>query len=346
LKRPVLILESDDWGPGLDETVKSLDMIRNVLKRHRDRGGKHPVMTMAILLAVPDRVRIRSDGFEHYDRIKLHEPRFDGIKTQLRQAASEGVFALQLHGMEHCWPKSLMASARNDADVRSWFDQDGFPDTNGLPPAVQSRWIDTSTLPARSLPDGDVAVAAREEVEAFREAFGETPRVVVPPTFIWTEEVEEAWARSGVHVVVTPGRRYESRDGNGHPSGASERIVNGQRGRSGCFYVVRDVYFEPSWGHEPSRVLEAMIRKTREGRPALVETHRFNFTGNSEEQQRSLDKLDQLFRGVLEHFPNVSFMSTADLAEAMERCDPEVVEQGVAARCRAFFWKIWYSRFH
>ena len=41
--------------------------------------------------------------------------------------------------------------------------------------------------------------------EAFAEVFGVTPEVVVPPTFVWTDAVESAWARAGARVVVTPG---------------------------------------------------------------------------------------------------------------------------------------------
>jgi hypothetical protein len=343
LKRPILILESDDWGPGPVGTAQSLEAILNILRRHHDRDGNHPVMTIALLLAVPDRCRIRSNRFEHYYRIRLDEPRFNEIRTQLKRGSAGRLIALQLHGMEHCWPASLLTSAPNDAEVQNWFASEVFPDANGLPPALQSRWIDGSTLPSRHLPKAEVAAAAIEEVETFRQIFGEIPRVVVPPTFIWTDEVEKAWARCGVRVVVTPGRRYGGRDGKGDPSGASQRIVNGQRGSNGCLYLVRDVYFEPSWGHEPSRVLEAMIRKTREGRPTLVETHRFNFTGNSEDRRRSLEKLNQVYGIALEHFPDVGFMSTADLAEAMEQGDPDLMEQAFVKRFRALLWKVWYE---
>ena len=45
--------------------------------------------------------------------------------------------------------------------------------------------------------------------------FGAKPEVVVPPTFVWNDAVESAWAHAGVHIGVTPGVRNGSRDANG-----------------------------------------------------------------------------------------------------------------------------------
>src|SRR4051812_44009456 len=54
LKRPVFVLESDDWGAGPLEQADQLRAIGTVLARHTDRDGRHPVMTLGVVLAVVD----------------------------------------------------------------------------------------------------------------------------------------------------------------------------------------------------------------------------------------------------------------------------------------------------
>jgi len=76
--------------------------------------------------------------------------------------------------------------------------------------------------------------------------------VVIPPTFVWDDRVEEAWAAAGIEVVVTPGLRYEGRDDVGAPTRAGAKIYNGDTGAGNLIYMVRDDYFEPKLGIVPS----------------------------------------------------------------------------------------------
>ena len=149
---------------------------------------------------------------------------------------------------------------------------------------VQSRWVDASVLPSRCLNANEVQLAAQEEVVTFQQIFGTIPRVAVPPTFIWNEDVEKAWAAAGITVVITPGNRFESRDVSGRPVGKGRAIHNGQSSENNIIYLVRDDYFEPSLGHTALQALGQLSAKTRLGRPTLYETHRFNFLGSEEEK--------------------------------------------------------------
>src|SRR5438132_1054380 len=215
LRAPVLIFESDDWGYGPVEQAQRLDRIAELLERYRDSRGAHPSMTLGVVLAGPDTDRTRADGCRTYHRVTLADPRLTSVRDAMSSGVARGVFALQLHGMEHYWPACLMHAALADEKVRDWLTRSGFPCTEELPSSLQSRWIDVRTLPSRPLPTNDVAAAAAEEIGAFAEIFGARPQVVVPSTFVWTDAVEAAWARAGVRVVVTPGVRNESRDGEG-----------------------------------------------------------------------------------------------------------------------------------
>jgi hypothetical protein len=224
--------------------------------------------------------------------------------------------------MEHFWPDCLMRAAAANRQIRDWLTAPGFPSTEGLPPALQSRWIDATGLPSRPLPVADVIAAAGEECRVFAATFGAPPEVAVPPTFVWTEDVESAWVGAGVRVVVTPGRRCESRDRDGRPVPAGQDHHNGATGRDGVLYMVRDSYFEPALGHTHQGALRALARNTHLGRPTLLEIHRMNFVGDERSAQRALDEVTGLLEAACAEFPDLRFMDTAELARhCRERSD-------------------------
>ena len=66
-------------------------------------------------------------------------------QVDVRDGMARGVFALQLHGLEHFWPPTLMASGA--AAVAAWLRQPVPATTERLPSHLQSRWVDAGTLP-------------------------------------------------------------------------------------------------------------------------------------------------------------------------------------------------------
>ena len=329
LRRPVLIIESDDWGAGPLEQVPALQRLVALLEDYRDAGGRHPVMTLALILAVPDGPAVRADG--RYHRLTLDQERFRPLLAALRDGAGRGVFALQLHGMEHYWPATLMASA--DPAVRRWREQDGPGLTESLPPPLQSRWIDARELPSRPLEAADIERAAAGETALFARCFGRPATVAVPPTFVWEPRVEAAWARHGVRLVITPGLRNGCRDGQGAPACRSGPIRNGQLG-DGVRYLVRNDYFEPERGHRAGQALEALRQKTARGRPCLLETHRSNFIGPRADA--ACAELARLLDGALERFPDLRFMSSEELGTALTETAGPLLEQRFSRRLRAW----------
>jgi len=266
------------------------------------------------VLAGPDVEAMRCDGGRSYRRLTLGDPQFAAVRDAMLRGVSRGVYALQLHGMEHYWPGCLMRAARSEQNVADWFGKGGFPSTEDLPAALQSRWIDAVTLPSLALPADEVRAAATEEVRMFANVFGVPPEVAVPPTFVWTKEVESAWAAAGIRVVVTPGRRCESRDRESRLVSSPDEQFNAAISDTGISYVVRNNYLEPSLGHDHRRTMLDLQRNTRMGRPTLVEIHRQNFTGGDRPAQKSCDEIAALLQAARASFPSMRFMSTAELA--------------------------------
>ena len=114
---PVVIVESDDWGPGPASDALILRRIAAQLADIRDRDGRPALMTLGVVLGKPDGAAILADDCQRYHRRLLDEEMYAPIVEAMREGCAKGVFALQRHGLEHCWPGSLIDRARHD-DIR------------------------------------------------------------------------------------------------------------------------------------------------------------------------------------------------------------------------------------
>jgi hypothetical protein len=335
LRFPVLIIESDDWGPGPELDADALAALAALLECHRDASGRPALMTLGVLLSTAD-TRRHAEGSTGYSDVHLDAPVFARVLAAMLNGRARGVFSLQLHGMSHYWPPALLAASATSEAVRRWLGSEGIPRHESLPPALQARWVDASELPSRPLATAAIEQAVAEEVTAFARMLGESPKVVVPPTFLWDERVERGWVALGIATIVTPGRRYAGRSADGTMSVDAGPFVNGERAPSGATYMVRDAYFEPALGHRAERALEALARKTAAGRPTLLETHRFNFTGDAPRTADALAEVGRALTLALAIFPALRFMPTGELAAALRSADPSVVTRDPRPRVHAW----------
>ena len=331
-RHPILIIESDDWGAGPPCQAAALREIADVLGRHRDATGRAPTFNLALVLAVPDGPAIRADGA--YRRVCLDAPEFAPILATLREGQSRGVFALQLHGMEHYWPEALMAS--DDGRVAAWLRQPAPAVTEQLPAHLQTRWVYAASLPSKPHADDAIRAAVADEVRTYARIFGAPPKVVVPPTFVWTRETELAWASHGVECIVTPGSRYTCRDARGLPAGDEGPIVNGDRA-GGLTYLARTDYFEPARGRDAAHALRVLDRTASAGRPCLLENHRDNFISDAQTRERSLVELDTLYRAAAARHGDLRFLSSWELGCVLRDRDPQWLIAGFRERL-PFMW--------
>jgi len=320
LSYPVMIVESDDWGAGPLSQAPALTRLVKILNSHIDRRGRHPVMTIAIILAIPDGLKIESSG--EYHRIILDHRDFEPIIQALNDGVRDGVFSPQLHGLEHYWPPTLMKS--DNSDVQAWLRQGQPQSTEALPSHVQSRWINAVSLPSSPLATADIATAMQEETAVYSRVTGQPALVAVPPTFVWDDEVERCWAKHGVEFVVTPGRRYGCRGNQGEPACTGDVLRNGDSG-CGVTYLVRNDYFEPEKGHDANYALAAMTKKVKQGRPCLLETHRSNFIG--EDSDNAYAELDSLMQQAQGCFPDLRYMDTLELGRAIRDGSCDLIER-------------------
>ena len=72
----------------------------------------------------------------------------------------------------------------------------------------------------------------------------------------------------------------------------------------------------------------------------MLETHRFNFLGDSIQVDAALDELNRLFTEACANYPALRFLSTQEIVEAITLADSELIETKVRPRLRAWFARI------
>ena len=333
LRHPVLIIESDDWGAGPLAQAAALARVSAVLQGIRDGTGRPAVMTLGVVLEVPDGARIAATGCTEYHALPFADARFDGVRAAMQDGIGAGVFVPQLHGQCHYWPPALLAAAQGDASVRDWLTAIEPAATEDLPAPLQSRWVDASVLPSRALDPALIRQAVAAEAENYQAVFGSAPRVAVATTFVWDDAVEAAWAQAEIEAIITPGRRATCRNAAGESDCVDATVLAGEHSAAGQTCLVRDVYFEPALGHAPRRLVEGLLARTRQGRACLVETHRFNFLRAPD---ASLEALETALRDALAACPALRFASPLELAQAMRARDPAWIETRIKPRLAAW----------
>jgi len=337
LKHPVVIFESDDWGPGPADQTQALHKLQHILCRHTDATGHHPVITLGINLAAPQ-VKQSEAGRLTYGRKLLSDPDYAPLLEAINRGVSLGIFALQLHGTEHYWPQVLIDVAREDAQVKEWLTK-GDQYSELLPDHLQSRWLNARTLPSVEHDPESINDAVAQEVKIFEAVFGIKPRITVPNTFAWTDSVEKAWAASGISYLVTCGKRFTSRDSTGRLMSDNVMIVNGEQ-RNGLTCLVRDAYFEPAKGHKASDALTMLRSYVDCARPLLFETHRLNFVSLNSKAEQAFEELDHLVREIVQKYPEVRFIPSEALGDAFAHQSHPLLDSSVSGRCRAWLHRV------
>jgi len=160
---------------------------------------------------------------------------------------------------------------------------------------------------------GKLVEELRDSFAIFRRAFGRESRSTVAPHYIFHPAVERAWKAVGVLYVQGCGYRI-LRNRHGQPETLSHTL--GEGSESGLVRLVRTVKFEPRT-ERPSHGVQAALRQImgcfKANVPAVVDSHRINYTGERAYAGRSA--LEEL----LTHLPinEVRVLSSEELGEAI-----------------------------
>jgi len=301
-------LESDD----------DLTMLFDLLSKFRDTEGNPAVFTANSIVGNPDFERIRKSRFESYyvepvsETLKKYPGR-EQVEQLWKQGIKDGIYHPQFHGREHVnvirWMEALRA--QTDAikftfDRHTTFSGDG--DYNFMEVLDFNSREDLSQM-KNSLTEG---------LDMFEEQFGFRSKSFIPPCYTWNSDVEQTLAEGGVRYLqglvtqLVPTGTFGNYNKKYHFLGSKNRF--------GQYFLVRNAFFEPSLNKSSDPVGRCMGRINqafRWNKPAIIGTHRINYMGSLDEQNRAanLTYLEELLRGIQRAWPDVLFMTSDRLGD-------------------------------
>jgi len=314
------------------ETRQDLEALFEVLDSVRDSRGRPAVFTAYALSANPDFARIRADG-KHYHcesvldtfaRLAAEQPgAYEGAWELWREGMDRGLLRPQFHGREHLnvalFEHKLNTRAQ---DLAVNIEHDCLAGLSGDPalPGVGFSHAfglhDESALPAQReiLSDG---------LDRFEQVWGFRSTTFTPPAMQLHPALFDVAKDGGVRAIDKP-LRFNRVVGNGERR--RETNHSGRQRGQNHVTVVRNVVFEPGkdMGFEPvKRAVQQVAAAFRWKRPAIISSHRVNFCGHLDEDNRKhgLNALQSLVKYLTVQWPEVEFVSVDQLLLEIKEYD-------------------------
>lgn len=354
--RKIFVIESDDWGsirmPSKEvfdylnkkgvpvqksnymrydclESNDDLELLFEILTSVKDANDNPAVVTANALVANPDFDRIKKYNREKYffeeitatyDRYPNHNRVFSlwkdyGIKQNLLYP--------QFHGREHFHVKKWMTAINSNIDFENLaFETQtllGISHTSHAKNHNYEKYMAALSYNSKDEMD-EIEHITAEGLTLFKKIFGFESLSFVATAGIRGDHLDK--------VLYEKGVRYHQGGQQLVPLGAGKvKKVNrywGDTNSLGQIYWRRNATFEPSrnqdfdWVNSCLKEIEIAFRV---GKPAVINTHRVNFSGGIDPSNRdkSLNKLKVLLNAVKKKWPEVEFMNSEQLGQVVEK---------------------------
>lgn len=339
--RPLVLLQSDDWGrvglrdrDGLEhlqsvglnlgeraydlytlETAEDLVWLSAVLTKHRDSSGCHPCLGMNFILFNPDFATMRAGDFRQIELLPLSAGLPEGwsrpgLFEQYREGIANAVFRPALHGTTHFCRDAVERHLAEDNDKASllrtlW--RAGTPYIYWRMPWIGYEYWDPAKSPTEQfLPPDAQRELVGTAVGEFTKLFLKLPVSACAPGYRANADTHRAWAQHGIRVAQNgPGA-----------------LVPPHMDSSGILQLTRTVEFEPAVADAFS--VDAALRQAeacfQHGLPAILSVHSINFHSTVRDfRSRTLQALDEFLAALESKYDDLLYLHDEDLYELINR---------------------------
>ena len=355
-RRKIVVFESDDWGSirmpskferdeligkgfnfdkqpfNLYDSLESNDdltALYEILGKHKDSTNRHPVFTAVTIVANPDFQKIKADNFQHYyyepftdtlNRYSNHDKVFDLYKNGI----TERIFYPVFHGREHLnIQRWLRALQEGNKSVLITFNHKVTAVHKGFNQEFLGDFQATFDLELPSdLPYMKSVLS--EGLDLFESLFSYKSTYFVTPNGPFNNSLEKTLKEKGVKYLLAERIQKEPL---GNKKFKTHYHYIGMKNNLNQIYLTRNAFFEPSITtgnfhlNPVEKCLKNVERAFRWGKPAIISTHRLNYIGSIEEENRTknLVLLDNLIKKIIELWPEVEFMTSTELGELIRQ---------------------------
>lgn len=346
-----LLIESDDWGAvrmpsktAYDEILKNqiavdklhidkydavesnddLKALYQALGKFQDKKGNPAILTAFFVVANPDFEKIEASGKKEYHLETILQTYQKTKHTQqvpalIKEGMQKGLLMPQFHGREHIHVKRWMEAINSSSEKEKIaFEQKAIISSKSTVckkpyPLDYFKGFDYESENEFST----IEAIHQDGLKIFKEIFGIPSISFMAQGSVWGDHLLEMLSSEGVQLIC--GQQQVPDFNHGY------KTVNknwGVKNSLGQTHWRRNCMFEPARNQNAPWVQKCLAEieiAFRWGKPAVISAHRENFIGSIFEENRnnSLEKLEDLLSLVLKKWPDVQFISTAQLAEIM-----------------------------
>jgi len=353
-KRKIVVFESDDWGsirmPSKEiynimlkkgypvncrpfekfdslESREDLQALYEVITEIKDKSGKNVIITTNFIMTNPDFERIRQSDFRQFygeNFIETYKKYYGS--DEVFKLIQEGILARliypQYHGYSHFnYPEWMEALENGAKDEIFCFDHEmvGVPSPeypekgNQLMDALHCKNIKHYNEQKEKLIEG---------VKIFKEIFRYNPVSFIAPVYTWPSDIEYGLSLVGIRYLQ--GGRFQKEVYSPDGKIRKRKHTLGDRNSFGQYYLVRNVFFEPSidrnkdWINSSLKAIKAAFFWKK---PAIISTHRLNYIGKIHpyNRKKNLELLKGLLNKIILKWPDVEFLTSDQLGLLIEK---------------------------
>jgi hypothetical protein len=241
---------------------------------------------------------------------------YEGAWEMWKEGIRKGLMVPQFHGREHLNLKLFEEKIKtNDYEVMSALKHRSYTSITSdeyptiAPSAAFDFWDAEENIGfEKVIEDG---VAKFEEVYGYKPVHFNSPGAQEHPV------IHETLKRNGIKYIDA---HLFDNEHQGRGRYKKKYCYTGKRNFHNQIFIVRNIVFEPThdrgvdWIAFTLKQIEAAFRWRR---PAIISSHRVNFCGHIDENNRKtgLQALHRLLQQIVERWPEVEFMAANELGD-------------------------------
>lgn len=305
------------------ESNKDLELLFEILSKHKDYLGNPVCITAVTNVANPNFQAIKESNFTEYFFEKNTETykrytQSDNVYNLTKEGITEKIFIPSSHAREHVQVNWWMNELQNENSVaRKVFDDEFFflaqpnllrKDINGLGAALNA--IDANDF-------SNAKDVTKSALQLFEEIYGFKSIHFCPPAYFYPTDINNVLEEQRVNWLDVP--RLQSIPRLNKKPLKRFRYL-GQKSSNGFRYLVRNAVFESNMSNNNDGV-ESCLADIQQAfdckQPAIISNHRASFVGGIEDKNREkgLKALDKLLAQIIKKWPDVEFISINELGK-------------------------------